>query len=177
MEKVYGATERHDQLIVHTSGTAVLIYGYGEDDCAGYDWRESFDTRPSSLKIRETIIAHINDLTDAKILNGYKWTIMHGDMSKPEESRHAGETVNVWLSMENQNNFKEAHRLACLDPSKVIPVKFKISEDSEMNAIYETFMTFEELNTFYLGAFSFIKKTLDDGWVEKESIDMTKFET
>lgn len=68
-----------------------------------------------------------------------------------------------------------------------LPIKFKLGEDAEglpmyhtfnsMNAIYETFMTFEELNTFYLGAFSFIKKTLDDGWVEKESIDMTKFET
>ena len=101
--------------------------------------------------------------------------MLHGDTTKPEEQRHVGETVNVWLNMENQGNYKEAHRLACMDASLVIPVKFKISEDAEKKAIYETFETFDELNAFYLGAFAFIKRTLDDGWLEKDNIDMKKF--
>jgi hypothetical protein len=175
MEKIFGATERHDQLLVFGTNRAVLIYGYGEENGQGYDYRHVFNHHPSPDEIREIIVSQIDANTDAKILTGYQWTILHGDLTKPEEARHVGETVNVWLNMENQNNYKEAHRLACLDASKVVPVKFKVSQDSKKNAIYETFETFDELNAFYMGAFAFIKNVLDDGWDEKDNIDLTKF--
>lgn len=176
MEKTFGATERHDQLIMFGTNRAMLIYGYGEENGQGYDFRQVFNHRPTAEEIRDVIIAQIDANTDAKILTGYKWTVLHGDYNKEESLRHVGETVNVWLTMENQSNYKEAHRLACLDASKVIPVKFKISQDENKKAIYETFETFEELNAFYLGAFAFVKKTLDDGWDEKDAVDVTKFE-
>lgn len=175
MEKCYGAEERHDQLIVLGTGQCVLIYGHGEEDGQGFDYRHRFDHRPTAEEIRDVIVSQIDANTNAKILTGYQWTVLHGDTTKPEEQRHVGETVHVWLNMENQGNYKEAHRLACLDASKVVPVKFKISQDSKKNAIYETFETFDELDAFYMGAFAFIKKALDDGWDEKDNIDLTKF--
>lgn len=175
MEKIFGATERHDQLLVFGTNRAMLIYGYGEENGQGYDYRQSFDHKPTAEEIRDVIVSQIDANTDAKILTGYQWTVLHGDTTKPEEQRHVGETVHVRLNMEDQGNFKEAHRLAVINASLVIPVKFKISEDAEKKAIYETFETFDELNAFYLGAFAFIKKTLDDGWLEKDNIDMKKF--
>ena len=119
-----------------------------------------------------TIIADIDARTDERILSGYEWTVLHGD----EDGSHIGETVNVWLTMENQNNFKEAHRIAGNNASLVIPVKFKISEDAEKHAIYETFNSFEELNAFYLGAFAYVKACLDAGWQKKDAFDRTPYE-
>jgi len=136
-----------------------------------------FPYKPTMKEVKEFVIGVIDKTTDAKILEGYEWTILHGDEEKPDGERRIGETWKVWLSRENQDNFKEAHRLACLDPTKVIPVKFKINETDDKEAVYETFDTFDELNQFYLGAFAYIKQTcLDTGWSEKDSLDWTPYE-
>ena len=90
MEKIYGTTERHAQLLVFGTNRAVLIYGYGEENGQGYDYRHVFDHHPSQDEIREIIVNQIDANTDAKILTGYQWTILHGDLTKPEESRHVG---------------------------------------------------------------------------------------
>jgi len=55
-------------------------------------------------------------------------------------------------------------------------VRFKISEDAEKRAVYETFHSFEELNAFYIGAFAYIKGLLDDGWAKKDSFDFAPYE-
>lgn len=160
MEKVFGATQRHDQLIQFGTGRAVLIYGYGEEDGQGYDYRQEFSHTPAKDEVLDAIVTHVDALTDEKILSHFQWTVLHGD--------DAGKAVNVWLSAESQRNYSEAHRLATLDASKIIPVTFKLGEDGHRNAIFDTFETFEELNLFYLSVFAYIKQMLDDGWAEKK---------
>ena len=61
---------RNDQLIVHGTGKAVLIYGYGEEDGQGFDYRHVFDHKPTKEELKKVIEAHINTLTDQKILSG-----------------------------------------------------------------------------------------------------------
>ena len=159
MEKTYGAEEQHDQLIVYGKGAkAMLIYGYGKEGEQGYDWRHWFTHKPTKREVLQTITDHVDSLTDAKILTGFRWN----DDDDVERSE--------WLSKENQSNFSEAHRLAVLlGAKKFEAVKFKIGEDENKNAKYRTFSTLEELNSFYLSAFAFIKQALAEGWAEKDA--------
>ena len=180
MNKVFG--KKTDFAPIREDASRVIVsYGYQEADEENATWFEVYFykkkvSQVSLADVKEAIIADINSRTDLKILNDYEWTIMHGNTDKPKKQRRIGETVKVWLSMENQNNFKEAHRLAAIDASLVIPVKFKIGEDEEGTPVYETFESFEELNQFYVGAFAFVKQTIDAGWAEKDSIDWAPYE-
>lgn len=158
MEKIFGATERHDQLLVFGTERAVLIYGYGEDDGQGYDYRHTFDHKPTEQEIRDVIIAQINANTDAKILTGFVW-----------------QEKQVWLSTENEFNFKAAYDLAVQTGGATLPVKFKLGEDKNGYPVYHTFTELSEFTDFYTKAIAFVNTTLNEGWVEKDSIDMTKF--
>jgi hypothetical protein len=158
MEKVFGATERHDQLIVFGTNRAVLIYGYGEEDGQGYDYRHSFYHTPTKEEVRNVLIDHINAMTDHKILTGFVWN-----------------GKSVWLSDENQRNFSEAQRVAMITEGQSLPMTFKLGEDSEGSPFYYEFTTIEELTGFYLSAVGFIQQTLGEGWIEKDSIDLTTF--
>ena len=177
MNKVFGRKECFVPLREDASRW-IVSYDYTEEtDGENATWYEVYfykktDGKPGIERIRDAIIADIDARTDERILSGYEWTVLHGD----EDGSHIGETVNVWLTMENQNNFKEAHRIAGNNASLVIPVKFKISEDAEKYAIYETFNSFEELNAFYLGAFAYVKACLDAGWQKKDAFDRTPYE-
>lgn len=164
MEKIYGATERHDQLLVFGTNKAVLIFGFGQDGENGFDYRHEFSHKPTKMELKQVIDDHINAITDEKILSGYQWTVKHG----PDE----GKTVNVWLSAENKENYKAKHDAAIIYPAKVpFPVRFKISEDSEHKPIYEVFENLEELATFYLGGLAYIEQCVNEGWAEKDSVD------
>ena len=158
MEKIFGATERHDQLLVFGTERAELIYGYGEDDGQGYDYRHTFDHKPTEQEIRDVIIAQINANTDAKILTGFVW-----------------QEKQVWLSTENEFNFKAAYDLAVQTGGATLPVKFKLGEDGNGNPVYHTFTELEEFTDFYTKAIAFVNTTLNEGWAEKDGIDMTKF--
>lgn len=158
MEKIFGATERHDQLLVFGTERAVLIYGYGEDDGQGYDYRHTFDHKPTEQEIRDVIIAQINANTDAKILTGFVW-----------------QGKKVWLSTENEFNFKAAYDLAVQTGGATLPVKFKLGEDGNGNPVYHTFTELSEFTDFYTKAIAFVNTTLNEGWAEKDGIDMTKF--
>lgn len=151
MEKVYGATERHDCLILHGTKRAVLIYGYGEENGMGYDYRHTFDHKPTKEEVLEVITNHVNSMTDQLILSGYVW---HG--------------YNVWLSTENQFNFKSAYDVAVQTGGRTLPIKFKLGEsDGEPN-----YFVFEDMDTFadfYYQALSFIIESLNAGWMKKDA--------
>ena len=158
MEKIFGATERHDQLIVFGTNRAMLIYGYGEEDGQGFDYRQTFDHKPTVQEIRDVIIAQINANTDEKILTGFVW-----------------QDKKVWLSTENKFNFKAAYDLAVQTGGVTLPVKFKLGEDSSGLPIYHTFTELSEFTDFYTKAIAYVNQTLNEGWVEKDSIDLTCF--
>lgn len=158
MEKTFGATGRNDQLIVHGTGKAVLIYGYGNDGEQGFDYRQVFDHKPSEEELREVIEAHINALTDEKILSGFFWN------GKP-----------VWLSSENQFNFKAAYDLAVQTDGASLPVKFKLGEDAQHKPVYHTFTKMTSFTEFYAQAIAFINQTLNEGWAEKDSVNYDAF--
>lgn len=152
MEKCYGAEERHDQLIVLGTGQCVLIYGHGEEDGQGFDYRHRFDHRPTASEVLKVITDHVDSLTDQKILTGYRW-----------------QGKNVYLSSENQFNFKAAYDVAVQTGGTPLPIKFKLGEDADGLPMYHTFNSMNAFTDFYTGAISFIQQTLAAGWEEKDA--------
>lgn len=159
--KIYGAKERQDGIVVLSSNKACIYVGFGKDaDDAesGYNWRKDYDHIPTIAEVKADIEALINAHTDAKILTGFSWN------GKP-----------VYLSSENQFNFKAAYDLAFQTEGANLPAKFKVGEDAEGNPVYHTFTKTEVLADFVMRAFAFINTTLKEGWQEKDSIDYSVF--
>lgn len=88
-------------------------------------------------------------------------------------SGFAWKGVPVWLSMENQLNYKAAYDLAVQTNGQVLPTfKFGTTE----SPVYYKFESLEDLKDFYISAMSYITDTLATGWQEKDKIDWTVYE-
>lgn len=159
--KVYGASERRDGKVVISPKKCAIFYGYGKDSekaRVGYNWRKDYDHIPKVEEIKADIISLINSQTDKKILTGFTWN-----------------DTPIYLSTENQINFKAAYDLAIQTDGANLPVKFKIGEDRKGSAIYYTFDNKEVLAAFISSVFKFINNTLQEGWNEKDSVDYSLF--
>lgn len=157
--RVYGAKERADALVCLSKTNYLLIFGFGTDeDGNSYTWRKYYDHKPTVREIKTDISNFVNAETDAKILNGFTWN------SKP-----------VYLSTENQQNFKAAYDLARDTNGATLPVKFKLGEDADANPVYHTFTKFEPLADFVTKATAFVIETLNEGW-QKKDLDYSIFE-
>lgn len=160
MEKIYGAKERQDGLYSIGRNKWELFYGFGKDnpeDETGYNWRQQFRTKPTADECNAVIKKAINDETDRRILEDFVWKGMA-----------------VWLSSENQFNYKAAYDLAVQTNGATLPVRFKFG--SEEAPAYHTFATLEEFGDFYTSAMAHINTALNEGWQEKDAVDNMNFE-
>lgn len=154
MYKVYGAEYRMDGLYKIGYSTFELFYGFGKDnptDEFGWTWRQRFTSKPTLEEIEQTIKSTINSETDKKILSGFVW-----------------EGLPVWLSSENQFNYKMAYDLAVQLNGTNLPVTFKFGTDDKPE--YHTFETLSEFSDFYLAMSKHITDTIKAGWDEKEQL-------
>jgi len=163
MNKVFGLKTDFTP-VKDDASRLVVSYGYEEVDNENATWYEVYLYKKQFSQInidtvKDAVIGNIDARTDEKILNGYQFT--------PDNEEEA---ITVWLSKESQTNFSEAQRL------QIVPVKFKLNEDENKNAIYHTFETVEELNRFYIGGVQYINQCLNEGWQEKDSIDWKPYE-
>lgn len=124
-----------------------------------------FDHKPTMAEIKEFVLGVVNAKTDERIIGGFVWTPKAG-----------GDPIPVWLSTENQFNFKSAYDLAVQKQGATLPVTFKMGETADGTPVYHTFNDMYDADDFYLQAVAHINKTLADGWQEKDSIDWTPYE-
>lgn len=117
---------------------------------------EEFNQKPTDEEIRSLVMKWYNDNIDQKILSGFSF-----------------EDTPVWLSTENQYNYKAAYDLAVQTDGKTLPVTFKFGTDDE--PVYRTFDTLDDLTDFYTSAVKFIQDTIADGWKRKDAIDLSKY--
>ena len=169
MNKVNG--KKTSYAPVRNEGTRIVIW-YGLNKVSGtlYEWREIYLPKKLTPQlnlqvVKDAIIADINARTDEKIISGFVW-----------EPAAGGEPIPVWLSTENQFNFKSAYDLAVQKDGATLPVTFKMGEDAEGNPVYHTFETMEDADDFYVKAVAYINQTLADGWAEKDGIDWEPYE-
>ena len=114
---------------------------------------EDFDHKPSGDEIKETVIGWCNEQIDTNILSGFSY-----------------EDNVVWLSSENQFNYKAAYDLAVQTGGSNLPVMFKFG--SEDSPVYRSFQTLEELSDFYTKAMNHIQTTLECGWKLKNNFKL-----
>lgn len=127
-----------------------------EDGSTDY-MEEEFDYRPSDEEIKETVINWYNNQTDRAILSGFSY-----------------EGNTVWLSTENQFNYKAAYDLARQSNGATLPVKFKFGSDEK--PVYRVFENIEDLTDFYTKAMRYILETLDAGWKKKDAFDLEQYQ-
>ena len=173
-KKDYSLCQEYDILFTVCYGLTLVSEGL-------YSWNELCFFKDQYEKIdidiiKKAITDDINKQTDEKILNGFVWN------DNP-----------VWLSSENQFNFKAAYDLAIQTNGASLPVKFKIGETPVTyvnkgteeepiwvkeggEPIYHIFETVEDLADFYTKAVAHINNCLNEGWQKKDSIDWSEYE-
>lgn len=130
-----------------------------EGDLQGVTFLEAeFLHKPTIQDIKDTILAWMNSEIDRQIISGFEWNGM-----------------KVWLSSENQFNYKAAFDLAMQTNGENLPVTFKFGTTNE--PLYHTFASVEELKAFYLSAMAHINKVLEEGWKRKDSMDWREYES
>lgn len=154
--KVGGSSKDGFQLVKIGEKNWTLIYGVKSGSEDGYSFRKNYGYKPTAQELHQDIDELINNITDKKILNGFVW-----------------EDMSVYLSQENQMNFKAIHDIVVQSVGKsILPITFKLSEDESGEPIYHKFNTKDEISDFYLKAVSFIHTTLEKGWEEKDSVNI-----
>lgn len=128
----------------------------GKDDMAVWA-EEILYGKPTESEMRRIINGYYNGITDRKILQDFTW---HG--------------MPVWLSDENQRNYKAAYDLAVQTGGETLPVVFKFGTDEQ--PVYHTFGTMEELEEFYMSVYRHIEQCLADGWANKDAVDYGVYE-
>lgn len=118
---------------------------------------KEFDHQPTDEEIKTTVADYFNTLTDEDILSGYTW-----------------EDAQVWLSSENQFNYKAAYDLAVQSDGATLPVKFKFGTDAA--PVYHTFTNLADLTEFYTGAMAHIQKALETGWKRKDEFNVEDYQ-
>lgn len=152
--KCYGAEQRLDKIVRLSANNYLLIFGYGQENGQGYTWRKYYDHEPIESELKADINALINAATDQSILNGFTWN---------------GKAV--WLSKENQMNFKAAYDLAVQTEGATLPVKFKLGEAADGTPVYHTFTTMSAFTDFYTKAVAHVIGRLQNGWTDKDGVD------
>ena len=122
-------------------------------------WKETYlRNKPSMEQLKTYILDALNKDIDEKILSGFVWKEMA-----------------VWLSSENQFNYKAAYDLAVMSQGQSLPVTFKFGTTDE--PVYYTFETLDDISDFYVSAMAYINSCLAEGWARKDGIDWTAYET
>ena len=127
-----------------------------EDSNSATYMEEEFDHQPTIDEIKSLIIGWYNSQIDKDILSGMTYN-----------------GVQVWLSSENQFNYKAAYDLAIQNNGKSLPVVFKFGTEDE--PVYKQFNTLNELTNFYSQTMTYVQNTLAKGWQVKDSIDFSKY--
>lgn len=116
----------------------------------GAEWMEhDFDHRPTADEVRSLYVELVNSEVQQRILSGATFE------GKP-----------VWLSTENQLNFRSA---------PTVPVRFKMGEEPDGSPVYHTFTTQEELEAFNKAVADYIATCLNDGWARKDAFDVEPY--
>lgn len=121
-------------------------------------WQEhTFTHTPTLSEIKNVITTFYNDKINKQILSGFTWN----DMC-------------VWLSTENQFNYKVAYDLAVQTNGENLPIIFKFGDDE--TPVYHEFKTLDELSDFYLKCIYYVQNVLNEGWKTKSLINWEEYQ-
>lgn len=114
--------------------------------------RKYYEENIAPLERLEAAKNAIDAETDEKILTGHVWN-----------------DTPIWLSSENQFNYKAAYDIAYQTNGANLPITFKLGE-KDGESIFYTFESIEELQGFYISCVNHINACLNEGWTKKSSL-------
>lgn len=159
MEKVFSGTA--PQMVERIHDGDYRVRWDVQEENGSFSYREeSFPYRPSQSEIKTLVIGYYDRLCDERIVSGHRWY------------NHV-----VWLSMENQFNYKAAFDFAFQTVTlggEYQPVTFKLGVDGEPH--YQTFPSIDELHLFVGSCLMHINETLVAHWRLKDAIDWSVYE-
>ena len=135
----------------------IVLWGKSFEEDSYTFMAERFDHKPTLQEIKDAIFAWYNTKIKEEILSGFTW-----------------KNIPIWLSMENQFNYKAAYDLAVQTNGANLPQVFKFG--STENPEYYKFETVEELTDFYTKATAYINQCLTVGWTKKDSINWDDYQ-
>ena len=161
MERAYGQTGVDVLLCINPSkGRWILRYDIQptENECEVSFISQVIEHKPTLKEVKDIILSWMNGEIDKKLIGGFVW-----------------KNMPIWLSSENQFNYKAAYDLAVQTQGANLPVTFKFGTTDE--PIYHEFKTVDELTQFYVGAMNYINTTLNEGWAAKDAVDWSPYVT
>lgn len=124
----------------------------------GYKYQQYLtDGKPDLESIKEIVLDYYSKLCDQEIINGFTF-----------------EGNQVWLTAENQFNYKAAADLAYQTNGASLPTTFKFGPTG--TPVYRVFKEVEDLQNFHVKFISYIDTTLKKYWEIKDNIDWNKYE-
>lgn len=127
-------------------------------DASATYMEQTFNHKPAIDEIKSLILDWHNEQINECILSGFSYN-----------------NIPVWLSAENQFNYKAAHDLAIQTGGASLPVTFKFGTSEQ--PVYQVFASVEEISEFYIKTIRFVNDTLEDGWHEKDGVKWELYET
>ena len=112
--------------------------------------------KPTLQEIKSIVIGGINKQIEEAIQGGFHWR-----------------DIQVWLSIENQLNYKTTYDLAVQTNGEALPVVFKFGDED--NPQYFKFEDMETFQDFYFKVVEHINNTLTAGWSKKDSINWEEY--
>lgn len=153
--KIHGGNNLLVECINHVTDKWMVLWNeQNEGDSVSYQ-AETFTHKPTIAEIKDTILDWYNKKIDQEILSGFVW-----------------KGIPVWLSMENQFNYKAAYDIAFQSEGEVLPT-FKLGTTE--NPVYYKFERFEDLKDFYVKSLAYVTDILNKGWQMKDTIDWSAY--
>ena len=148
-QKVHGAEGRQDGVYRIGRRKWEVIFGYGEDELGGYNLRAQTREKPTREELQKLLTDTVNAAVAEKILRGMTW-----------------EGRQVWLSQENQMNYRTAYDRAVRTDGASLPMTVKLGGEYEPE--YVELKTLEEAQEFCDAVAAHIDGCIKDGWKEKD---------
>ena len=104
---------------------------------------------------RKLVENYFNPIIDQEIIEGFEW-----------------DGMAIWLSSENQFNYKAAYDLAVQTNGQNLPVTFKFGKETPQ---YYVFESISDLQSFYMSAMAYINGVLEEGWRKKDNFDWSLY--
>ena len=141
----------------HISNKWIISFDIVKYDEETYTYKQfKFSHKPTIEEVKEVITQYYNEKANNEIINGFKWNDM-----------------NIWLSLENQINYKAIYDLININENLVFPLHLKFHKNGE-DIIY-TFETKDEYLDFYSNQIIYVKDILQTYWDVKSNIDYNNY--
>ena len=158
MEKVYGSPKRQDGLYKVGRNKYELIYGFGEDEHGGWNWRYRFNHKPTLEEIKSAIVATIESESARTLRYGLVWN------DKPVEYTEERKSDLTGILVALQGGLMQ------------LPITLNLGTNADCSPVFYEFTDSEKLSSLAVALSSHKISVCESEWKEKYSVDWSIYE-